>query len=56
MQSYIVEITQQQIFRVEVLAESPQQAIELVHNQRGDVVLELPPEIVASASKLIEQE
>lgn len=56
METYLVEITQQQNLRVSVPADSPQQAIALVHEQQGEVVMELPPELVTAASKIITTE
>lgn len=53
---YTVEIIQQQVYRVQVQADSSGDAIERVHNQHGDVVLELPPEILTGASVVIQQD
>jgi hypothetical protein len=53
---YTVEIIQQQVYRVQIQADSSSDAIERVHNQHGDVVLELPPEILTGASVVIQQD
>jgi hypothetical protein len=53
---YTVEMIQQQVYRVQVQADSSSDAIERVHNQHGDVVVELPPEILTGASVVIQQD
>ncbi len=53
MDIYLVQVVQQQTFHLNVEADDPKQAILNAHDQQGEVVLELPPEIITSASKVI---
>lgn len=53
MSLFLVEITQEQCFTVEVEADSEQSAIEKVHKQLGRVVADFPPELKGRKSRVI---
>lgn len=53
MKSYLIEITQQQNIIVGVKAESEDDAISLVHNQRGEVLTLLPPALLVEKSRVL---
>jgi len=53
MNSYLIEITQQQNIIVSIKAESEDDALALVHNQRGEAFTPLPPELLPEKSRVI---
>jgi hypothetical protein len=52
--NYLVEITQEQKFTVNVDAESAEEAIELANSQQGYCECEFPPEILIGKTRVIE--
>jgi len=53
---YLIEITQQQIILVNVIASDDSEPIELVHSQQGEVCCLLPPGLVDENTKIIKCE
>ena len=54
--SYMIEITQQQLIFISVEADSPAQAIELALNQGDEISQPYPPEIQQIKARIIRGE